>query len=192
MSVFDFVTIAVSFVLGLGVTYILESIVEVFRARRVCRLHWVPFAWAGFVLVQQFQFWWALYELNAMSSISAGVFTLLLLLAGVLFLAGALVLPSGEADYPADLADYFTTDGSWGAAMLALFNLMAVVTNVVLFNESIGGTVNLLNLTLAVIAILTTITRNRHWTQGLTLAYAVFLVLTTITASSAVYGTVTG
>ena len=73
---------------------------------------------------------------------SVGIFSLLLLLAGLLFLAGALVLPSGEAEYPADLAEYFTIDGSWGAGAIALFNFTALVAIVITFNGPLADPSN--------------------------------------------------
>lgn len=192
MTVFDFATVAVSFILGLAVTYLLESIVQAFRARRNCRLDWLPFVWAGCVLVQQFQFWWALYELNTMPSMSVGIFTLMLALAGVLFLAGALVLPSGEAEYPDDLSKYFTTDGSWGAGAVALYNFMAVAANVIIFHAAVGHPGNLLNLSLVVIAVLVVATRVRIQQVALTVAYVVVLALEGIVATPAVYENTVG
>lgn len=187
MTIFDFSLVAVSLLLGLAVSYLLESLVDVFRARHRCRLDWIPFVWTGCILMQQFQFWWALYELHTMSSMSVGVFSLLLLLSGMLFLAGALVLPSGETEYPDDLGIYFNTDGSWAAAALALFNLIGVGANTILFGEQITSTVNILNLGLVVIALLVAFTHNRVWQVGLTGGYVVLLVLTEIIASRTVY-----
>ncbi len=187
MTIFDFAMVAVSLILGLGVTYLLESMVDVFRARGRCRMDWIPFIWTGCVLVQQFQFWWALYELNAISSLSVGVFSLLLFLAGLLFLAAALVLPSGEAEYPSDLGVYFNTDGSWAAAALALFNFTAFVANILIFGEPFLHTVNILNLVLIVAASLVAVTRKRIWQVGLTAGYVITLALGEIVATRAVY-----
>lgn len=192
MSAFEYATVAVSFILGLAVTYLLGSMVEAFRARRHCRLDWLPFVWAICVLVQQFQFWWALYEVNNMPLISVGVFSTLLFLAGLLFLSGALVLPSGEAKYPANLAEYFTVDGSWGAGALALFNLSAVAANIAIFDVEITETVNVLNLCLSAIATLVALTRARIWMVSLTLAYVAILVFATSEATIPVYESTTG
>ena len=187
MTIFDFAMVAVSLILGLAVSYLLESIVDVFRARHRCRMDWIPFVWTGCVLVQQFQFWWALYELNTISSLSVGMFSLLLFLSGLLFIAGALVLPSGETEYPDDLGVYFNTDGSWAAAALALFNLAAAGANTLLFGEPIADIVNLLSLVLVVIASLVAVTRKRGLQVRLTAGYVIFLVLDEIIATRVIY-----
>jgi hypothetical protein len=171
--------VAVSFILGLAVTYLLESMVEAFRARRRCRLDWVPFAWVGCVFVHQFQFWWALYEIRDIPSMSVTIFALLLFLSALLFLAGALVLPSGEAEYPDDLAVYFTFDGSWGVAGIALYNASAVLANVLLFDVDPFLAGNLLNLGLALVAALVVAARSRPLLMALTLIYIVGLAVTT-------------
>ena len=112
MSVFEYTAIAVSLILGLAIAQILESSVGAFRARRACKLDWLPFCWAGFILVHQYQFWWGMFELSEEPTMQLGIFILLLLLAGLLFIAGSLVLPGGEAEYPKDLGAYFTEDGA--------------------------------------------------------------------------------
>jgi len=187
MSVFDFATVAVSFILGLAVTYLLESIVEAFRARRRCRLDWVPFVWAACVIVHQFQFWWALYEVRDMPSMSAVIFTLLLFLSGLLFLAGALVLPSGEAEYPRDLATYFAYDGSWGVAALALYNGTAVLANVVLFGVGLGVPGNLINLAMTITTALVVPARGRRQLVALTALYVVLVTIAVIINTPAAY-----
>jgi hypothetical protein len=187
MSIFDFATVAISFILGLAVTYLLESLVQAFRMRRQSRLSWLPFAWTGFVLTHQFQFWWALYEVHTINTLSVGIFILLLCLSSLLFLAGALVLPSGETEYPTDLARYFIVDGSWGVAALALYNLTAVVVNVALFDSPFASTVNLLNLGLAAIALLTAITRSYIWQASLTIAFALLFAFTASISTQGTY-----
>ena len=187
MTIFDFAMVAVSLILGLAVSYLLESIIDVFRSRRRCRMDWIPFVWTGCVLVQQFQFWWAMYDLNTIPSLSVGLFSLLLFHAALLFLAGALVLPSGETEYPDDLGVYFNTDGSWAAAALALFNLAAVGTNTILFGEQITSPLNIFNLLLAIVAALVAITKKRVWQTGLTVGYVFLLVFGEVMATRSVY-----
>lgn len=187
MTIFDFAMVAVSLILGLAISYLLESVVNVFRMRHRCQMDWIPFVWTGCVLVQQFQFWWALYELNTISSLSVSVFSLLLFLAGLLFIAGALVLPSGETEYPNDLGVYFNTDGSWAAAALALFNLTAVGTNVLLFATPITNTANIFNLMLVIIALLVAFTQKRAWQAVLTVGYVIALTAGEILATKSGY-----
>lgn len=54
MSSFEFLSVALSFVLGLAVTLLLTSFLIAFRARRKTRLRWLPLTWAFYVLIMQF------------------------------------------------------------------------------------------------------------------------------------------
>jgi len=47
MDSFRWVAVVLSIILGLGVTRLLSSAVEVFRSRNQAHLDWVPLAWEG-------------------------------------------------------------------------------------------------------------------------------------------------
>lgn len=160
MTQFEFLSVAISFVLGLAVTVLLTSVVTAFRSRRQSRMSWLPFAWAFYVLVMQFDLWWEIYGLVSMENWSVVAFVLLLLLAVFLFAAGALFLPSGSGDYPADLYEYFMQDGRWGVVLIAAFIVTAIVANVALFDMPLFGNMNLWNLgTLCLLAIMAVVRR---------------------------------
>lgn len=190
MSIFEFSTVAVSLILGLAVACVLESLVTAFRARRTCKLDWIPFLWVAFVLMHQFQFWWALYEINSAPVMSLGVFISLLYLSGVLFVAGALVLPNSDENYPEDLGHYFTTDGSWAALAIALYNFSAIIANRVIFHAPIIDPVNLFNVALGTVALAVGATRSRSLQVMLTFGYAVLIMTGIFMASSLSYESV--
>ncbi len=54
MSAFEFLSVALSLVLGLAITLILTSLLAAFRARNETRMDEMPFAWTILVLVYQF------------------------------------------------------------------------------------------------------------------------------------------
>jgi len=145
MTQFEFLSVALSFVLGLAVTVLLTSFVNAFRSRRRTRMSWLPLTWSAYVLVMQFDLWWELYGLVSMESWSVGAFIILLLLALLLFAAGALILPTTAGNYPVDLDEYFREDGRWGVAVIGAFDVIAVIANVALFNVPLFGAMNLWN-----------------------------------------------
>jgi hypothetical protein len=53
MSAFEFLSVGLSFVLGLGVTTVLLSLVKLFRVRATVRWDWIPLAWAIMIFVAQ-------------------------------------------------------------------------------------------------------------------------------------------
>ena len=187
MSIFEFATVAVSLILGLAVACLLQSAVGAFQARRRCRLDWLPFLWAALILLHQFQFWWALYELNAAPALSLWTFMVLLYLSGLLFVAAALIFPDPGSDYPDDLGRYFAADGSWGAGAVAVYNLSAVGANAVIFHAPVMDAANLANLVLACLAGFVALTRVRKLHTAATLVYAVLFLFGAMSASSTSY-----
>ena len=63
MDSFRWIAVALSMILGLGVTRLLSAFVAVFRSRKHSKLDWIPLAWAGCIFLWQLQFWWAIIEL---------------------------------------------------------------------------------------------------------------------------------
>ncbi|RLC55667.1 MAG: hypothetical protein DRI30_07175 [Chloroflexi bacterium] len=186
MSVFECLSVALALVLGLAITLILTALLAAFRARGETRMDALPFAWAILVLVYQFDFWWEVYGLSALPTWSVLTFGLLLLLALLLFLAGGLVLPTGRAEYPADLGDYFRRDGRWGVATLAAYNLVGSITNVVLFGFAVLSLVNILNAAgMGLIAVVVLSSRRRvQWVCTLLFAVVIGTTLVLFAPSS--------
>ncbi len=175
MTHFEFLTVALSFVLGLSVTVLLTSLLIAFRARRKMRLSWLPLVWATYILVLQFDVWWELYGLSSMQTWSVGAFVLLLLLALLLFVAGGLILPTGFGDYPEDLDEYFQEDGRWAIAVIAGFNLTAIVANYALFDVSILDPMNTWNMIAIAIAVVVIRATWRVVQGAATITYGIWL-----------------
>ena len=175
MTHFEFLTVALSFVLGLSVTVLLRSLLIVFRARREIRLSWLPLAWAAYILVIQFDVWWELYGLSSMQTWTAGVFVLLLLMALLLFMAGGLILPTGVGDFPEDLEEYFQEDGRWAIAVIAGFNLTAIIANYTLFDVSILDPMNTWNMIAIAIAVVVIGAARSVVQSAATITYGIWL-----------------
>ena len=175
MTHFEFLSVALSFVLGLAVTVLLTSLLTAFRARRKTRMSWLPVTWAAYVLVMQFDVWWEVYGLVSMESWSAGAFVLLLLVVLLLFAAGGLVLPTGLGDYPEDLDEYFQEDGRWAVAVVAAFLVTAIIANVVLFDVGILAPMNIWNALGIAITVVVIGVKRRVIQGAATIAFGVWL-----------------
>lgn len=130
MSEWDFVSVALSLVLGLAVTMVLSSALVTFRARHEAKLSPTAIAWAIYIFVSQLQYWWGpVRALSSLDRITGTIFILMIVLAILLFLAGGLVLPLSEERYPADLGDYFQKDGRWGILIYGAYWLLTVTAH---------------------------------------------------------------
>lgn len=87
------------------------------------QFHWLPFAWAGVVLLTTLQLWWFLFgylELDIWSG-SFLAFLELLLSPALLYVAAASIFPApAAAGAPADLSSHFYRRRGWIFIPLAL------------------------------------------------------------------------
>ena len=142
MSTFEYLSVALSFVIGLGVTYLLTSLLSLFRERRTCRPDWLALLWAGYVFTYQVQFWWATFEASAMETWTLPQFLGLLSFSLLLFGAGGLVLPHDAGKHPEGLRAYFEADGRWGVALLSAYFVLAPPFNLSFFATPLGDPLN--------------------------------------------------
>jgi hypothetical protein len=134
---FRWIAVTLAMVLGLGVTRVLSGVVAVFKSRSHAELDWIPLIWAASIFVLQIQFWWAVIELPTLvETWTLNAFLLLLAIPLVLFLAAALVLPSGELDPGESLRDQFGRDGRWGLICLSAYAVLAFAVDIALFDFS--------------------------------------------------------
>jgi hypothetical protein len=142
LSTFEYLSIALSFVIGLGVTYLLSSLLSLFRERRTCRPDWLALLWAGYIFTYQVQFWWALFEISAMEMWTLPQYLGLLSFSLLLFGAGGLVIPHDAARHPEGLRAYFETDGRWGVGLLSTYFVLAPPLNLWFFGTPVLDPLN--------------------------------------------------
>jgi len=123
VSGFEILTITFSFIVGLGVAQVLQSVAYVVRENRQISLHWIPFSVAAMILFFQVQFWFGLAVINSlMDQWSWPVYGLMLLLAIFIFLSGATVLPHSLTSLgERGLKEDFETRGRISLVFLALY-----------------------------------------------------------------------
>lgn len=188
MSVFEYVTAALLLVLGLGVTRLLSDAVDAFRSRQTTRLHWIPLTWAGIVFAWQMQYIWAVFELHTLLPVwTAAEFLVMLLLALLLFIAGALVIPRAS-DETSDAWEQFQQDGRWTLAILATFFFVAYFANIGLFGETLLSIANLSDPFLGVLLVVTLFVRSPRVWAWMTVTFALLSLVAIVLLSPAAYG----
>jgi len=132
VSGFELITITFSFILGLGVAQILRSVANVVREKDQFRLHWIPLTTVALILAFMIQFWFALFVVNSfLDSWNWLVYSILLILAFIIFLSGATVLPEPASQRTTDLFDDFNSRGKVSLLFFAVYflgwNVLAVI-----------------------------------------------------------------
>jgi hypothetical protein len=120
---------ALSVILGLSMSHILWTGASAVRARRELKLHWLPFAWAACIFLQHAHFWFSALSVDlSLDGWSWTWYLQFLLLAVLLFAAGALVLPS-DSSRTDDLLEDFRAHGKISLVPFVLYQLVWIPTN---------------------------------------------------------------
>lgn len=169
---FRWIAVALSMLLGIGVTRLLAAGVSVFRSRTHARLDWIPLVWAVCVFLWQIQFWWAIVELGSIVEVwTLDRFLLLVALALSLFVAAALVLPPNELAPGDDLRASFERDGRWALVALSLYFVLALLVDWKLWSISPWSVEGAYLAALIVLPIVAIAARRRRTQALVALAY---------------------
>ncbi len=184
MTEFEFLAIGISLILGLGTTLLLSSFLTVFVNRHKIRFDWIPIMWAFFVLIIQIQYYAATWNLNSLTEWDFFRFASPLLLAGLIFIAAGLVLPTGQGKYPSDLRTYFERHGKWAVGALAIRGVIAILTNKIIWNNYSFNLLDILISFQILFALLFLFSKKRKLLVSFTLLYglAYFLTMTAMYA----------
>ena len=139
---FRLISVALSIVLGLGITRLLGASVAVFRMRHHVAIDWLPLAWAGCIFVWQ-----------------------------LLFLAAALVLPPAELPPGESLGGVFASDGRWALVPLAAYFLVATLADALFWGLPFLSLAAALNVVLAALPVAFLALPGRPARAAITLAY---------------------
>jgi len=107
ISPFEYVTILVSIILGLGITKILSSLAELLYGFKKVRFFWVHSIWVILILYIHVQEWFILYELKGYPAWKLPVFLFILLYPITLFLAASMLFPVIDKNENVDLKTFF-------------------------------------------------------------------------------------
>lgn len=107
ISPFEYVTILVSIILGLGITKILSSLAELLYDFKKVRFFWVHTIWVILILYIHVQEWFILYELKDYPAWKLPVFLFILLYPITLFLAASMLFPMIDKNENVDLKTFF-------------------------------------------------------------------------------------
>ena len=188
MTAFEYLSVALSLVVGLSVTRLLGSGVHLFVDRERVRADWVSIAWAVLCFFWQLQFWWAIFELSSLPHWTFGGFLLLVLSPVLLFAASALVLPHRAVELGVDLRAHFGSHGRWGVLFLMAYFLSAFALGPVLWGPAVffapdNAPLHALNLTTVALGIATFAARGRRlqvWTTSLSIVIQTFMYFVSV------------
>lgn len=107
MDAFGYVSVIFSVVIGLGLSHLLNAVVELVKARHRVRFYWVHLLWVALIFIGHIFLWWTMWNLRLVRDWNFFSFLLLLLAPVLLYVAAAFLVPKVEPETPLDLREYF-------------------------------------------------------------------------------------
>lgn len=107
ISAFEYVTVLISIVLGLGITQILTSVADLYHKSERVTLYWPHVLWILFVLVLHVQEWWVTYELKSFEQWRLPTFLFVMAYPVNLFLLAKMLFPSTLKGKRIDLKSFY-------------------------------------------------------------------------------------
>jgi hypothetical protein len=123
MSIFEFLTVAVSIILALGLSLLISSIPHVFSPKKRDWLHASVFL---LLVLSHIVVWWRVWILNSVTNWNIVHFMILIGSPLSLYLAATAIV-SNQPDQVEDWRSYFSDRGQWAFAALAATVLFGIL-----------------------------------------------------------------
>lgn len=137
ISAFEYSTILVSIILGLGITHLLSAFTDLLYNRRQVRFYWPQSTWVIFILFLHIQDWFVPYQLKNKTAWTFLEMVFILLYPVSLFVIAKLLLPSNEREERKDMKQYYMSQFPVIFLVMACSILLSVLFNLVLLQQSL-------------------------------------------------------
>ena len=141
MGAFDYLSVLVSIVLGLGITRLLMGFGRWVESRSEFHAFGPSLAWAGFLLLVHIETWWTMFGYMQHREWTFLQFVVVLLQPMVLFLMTLLVFPSSDSRRQ-DLRENFLHQRPWFFGLLVVLLIVSIMRDLVL-GRTLPGAMNL-------------------------------------------------
>ncbi|MBC7935174.1 MAG: hypothetical protein H7Y86_07430 [Rhizobacter sp.] len=136
ISAFEYVSILVSIILGLGITQILSSFSDLLYHYKEIKFYWPHTLWILFILFLNIQDWFITYQLKDKLEWSLPELFFILLYPITLFIAAKMLLPANESDKGTDMKLYYRSHYPVIFFIIAVAVFISILFNVFLLEKS--------------------------------------------------------
>lgn len=122
MTPFEYVSVLISIILGLGITVLLTGLADIIRRWKTVTLYWPYAIWIIIVFILHIQEWWATYSLRTEMTWTLPLFLFVIIYSIVLFILANLLFPQKWSKKGVDLKQHYfgNFEKYFGAALLLL------------------------------------------------------------------------
>lgn len=137
ISPFEYVSILVSIILGLGITQLLTSLGNLLHHYKTVRLYWPHTIWIGFILFLHIQDWFVTYQLRQKTEWKLTEVMFVLLYPIVLYIITKIILPEKGKKQIQALNSYYYLKSPIFFSLLSIAILLSILFNIFLLGNSL-------------------------------------------------------
>lgn len=137
MSPFEYVSVLLSIILGLGISVILTGLADIIRRWHQIQLYWPYAVWILIVFVLHLQEWWISYSLRGEMTWTLPLFLFIVIYPISLFILANLLFPKRWTKEKLDTKKYYLENYRkfFGAALLLV--IISLLQNIVLLQYEV-------------------------------------------------------
>ena len=160
MTPFEYVSVLISIILGLGITLVLTGIAEMIKRWKNITHFWPYLIWIALVFVLHLQEWWICYDLKSVTSWSLPSFLFVVSYPILLFIMANLIFPTDWSKEGLDIREFYFSSYTKFFVCMILLIIISIIQNVLLAGYHIEDQVGLFILLLVFSVLLIKPTRN--------------------------------
>lgn len=126
---FEYVSILISIILGLGITQILSSFSDLLYHRKKVKFYWPHGIWILFVLFLHIQDWFVTYQIKDKAAWSLPELLFILLYPITLFIAAKMLLPTNEDEERFDMKVFYFSQFPMILLLICISILLSILFN---------------------------------------------------------------
>lgn len=131
MTPFEYVSVLISIILGLGITQIMTGIADLVHTWDRVKLYPPHTVWVAMTFVLHIQDWWITYQLRSITSWPLPLFLFIILYPVNLFILARILFPGASMESFIDLRAFFKVNRRKFYLSTIVLAVLAILTNII-------------------------------------------------------------
>jgi len=134
ISVFEYITILISIILGLGITKLLAGFATMIVRIRHCNLYWPHILFIILAFLIHIQDWFVTYELRTIDKWNLPLFLFIILYPVTLYLLSYMLFPLKYGNHQYDFKNFFMMNYERIYSLLIVLVILSILQNIYIFH----------------------------------------------------------
>ncbi len=130
MSPFEFVTVLISIILGLGITQIMSGLADLIHQWEKAKLYWPHLLWVVLVFILHVQEWWLVYQLKSMTVWRLPFFLFQVLYPISLFILARILFPLPNDEDATDMRSFYFKNYRKLFILVMILSILSALENI--------------------------------------------------------------